>query len=61
MRARDKGERIGREELHSRLWRGREQIRGENGKKGREGGENGKGRYPVSKFFFALFIWMAEI
>nr|CAN61281.1 hypothetical protein VITISV_018008 [Vitis vinifera] len=48
MRARDKGERIGGEELHSRLWRGREQIRGRKREKEERGGREregeGKGR-----------------
>ena len=38
----------GGEEPHSQLWRGREQIMGEKrGKRRRDGGENGRRRYPV--------------
>ena len=61
MRARDKGERIGGEELHSRLWRGREQIRGRKREKEERGGREREGEVPGFKFFFFFFIWMAEI
>ena len=61
MRAWDKGERIGGEELHNQLWRGREQIRRGKREKWERGGREWEGKVPGFNFFFFFFIWMAEI
>ena len=59
MRAWDKGERIGGEELHSQLWRGREQIRGGKREKGERGGRERDGKVPGFNFFFSFsFGWL---
>ena len=45
----------GGEEPHSRLWRGREQIRGGKGEKEERWGREREGEVPGLKFFFFSF------